>query len=149
MVCRRGAGPNSQRNCSRKCIWWFEKKHTQAYACKMVDSVQQSYPPRQGYREKWMVQICDNQSDWRKYLQQRSIWKQDYIRFIFLWAWFEEEKVWFFFSLCQSLLVNLCQTLLVICKQHFFRHEFCSNVQLHWIESLKINSSCRIKQHYV
>ena len=60
---------------------------------KLGDSVLQSYSHRQGYCEKWMVQIWDNQSKKKKKLLGRSIRKLDYIRYIFAWAQFQEDKL--------------------------------------------------------
>ena len=43
MVRRTSAGPNFQKDCSRKCICCFENKHTQGYTRKMGDSVLRSF----------------------------------------------------------------------------------------------------------
>ena len=109
---------------------------------------------------KWVTQYYDHirtdedivKNGWRrggvtkpikkKYLQRRSIWKLDYIRSIFVWTWFQKEKLWYFFNILWSLSNFPCHLQTI-----FFRREFRSDVQLHWIESLKINSSCSIKQH--
>ena len=116
--------PNFQWNCSKKCISWFENKHTQAYTRKMGDSVLWSYSHWRGCRNKWMAQIWDNQSNLKKYPQGRPIWKLDCIRSIFIRAWFQKDKLWLFFNLCQKLSVDLCRSLLAICKRYFLDTNF-------------------------
>ena len=70
----------------------YSRLYTQIH--KLSDSVLQSYSHQQGYCEKWMVQIWDNQSKKKKkILPERSIRKLDYIRYIFVWAQFQEDKL--------------------------------------------------------